>query len=92
MSPASKTAKLSGFKHHRGATAMADRRSLRRAALLLIKCRTTPLSQGPSPSAGAFKAYLGGDSEVAVQSELFWAEPHMIGMGRPSGGKCRASV
>ena len=58
------------FQHHRGGTALADSRSLRRAALLHKVPYYTTLS-GAVAAAQGIKAYLGGDLEVRALQSYF---------------------
>ena len=58
------------FQHHRGGQALADSRSLRRAALLHKVPYYTTLS-GAVAAAQGIKAYLGGDLEVRALQSYF---------------------
>ena len=58
------------FQHHRGGQALADSKSLRRAALLHKVPYYTTLS-GAVAAAQGIKAYLGGDLEVRALQSYF---------------------
>ena len=80
------------FNTTEGATALADSRSLRRAALLHKVPYYTTLS-GAVAAAQGIKAYLGGDLEVCALQSYFGAEAELIrNRGGRSGGTCRARV
>ena len=68
------------FNTTEGATALADSRSLRRAALLHKVPYYTTLS-GAVAAAQGIKAYLGGDLEVRALQSYFGAEAELFRIG-----------